>query len=73
MQVLVATYGFGSSLHNNVIEDEVDNVVQVDFISDLLVDIFWNLKKEEFKKYDEVVASLRGLGSCVKYQCKLDL
>lgn len=57
----------------DVIYDEVVNAMQVDFLSNLLVGVLWNLGNNEIDEYDDVVSSLIGPSSYTKNLCKLDL
>lgn len=57
----------------NEIDYEVVNVMEVDFTSDTLVGVFWNIWKEEVEEYDELVSSLMGFGTYSKNPCNLDL
>lgn len=54
----------------DMISDEVVDVIDVDFVSEPLAEVFWNLGKE-IEGHNEVVACLKGLGSYTKNPCKL--
>lgn len=41
---------------SNVIDNEVVNVMEVNFLSDPLVGVLWNFGKYEVEKYGKVVA-----------------
>ncbi|XP_047253674.1 uncharacterized protein LOC107844380 [Capsicum annuum] len=57
----------------DVVDDEVDNTAKMDLVNDPLVGVLWNFGSEVVEEYDEVVASLTGLGSYTKNPVKLDL
>lgn len=54
----------------DVINDGMDNSMKVDFVSEPLAGVLWKLESEEIKEYDEVIASLKGIGSYTKNSCK---
>lgn len=57
----------------DVIDDKVVISMEVDFMTDLLIGILWNFRKDQVKEYDEVVASLIGLVYYMNNPCNLDL
>lgn len=57
----------------NMINDEVINMMEVDFVSDSLVGVLWNFWKDEIEKYDDVVSSLLHLCFYTKTTRKLYL
>ncbi|PHU11643.1 hypothetical protein BC332_18573 [Capsicum chinense] len=73
MQVYEATNRLASNLVIDVINDEVTNYANVSLVDDPLIGFLWNYERDEFKAFDEVIASSTGLGSYTKNPIKLDL
>lgn len=57
----------------HVIDDEIMENVDVNVMNDPLVEVLWNFERDKIKEFNEVVASLTGLGSYTKNVVKLDL
>ncbi|XP_047268154.1 uncharacterized protein LOC107871936 [Capsicum annuum] len=57
----------------DVVDDEMANTIEMYLMNDPLVGVLWNFGSEVVEEYDEVVASLIGLGSYTKNPIKLDL
>lgn len=56
----------------DVIDEDVANNVDMIFLDDPLVGLLWDLERDELEEYDEVVASLMGLGFYTKNPVKWD-
>ncbi|XP_016574067.2 uncharacterized protein LOC107871668 [Capsicum annuum] len=57
----------------DMVDDGTTNTVEIDIMNDPLVGVLWNFGSEVIEEYDEVVASLMGLGYYTKNPIKLDL